>query len=83
MKSVWKEIKNNIQNQPVPPELAQVVDITCVDCEESDTNLGWHFLGVQCRKCSSFNTAVDRIVAKGYKAALLLQNSYYSDYNSS
>jgi hypothetical protein len=33
------------------------VDITCNDCEERDTDRRWHYLGVQCRHCSSFNTS--------------------------
>ena len=59
--------------QPVPPELARVVNITCNDCEKSDDARAWHFLGVQCRNCSSFNTVVDRIVLSGEDAYEFLE----------
>jgi hypothetical protein len=59
--------------QPVPPELARVVNITCNDCEEDDHGRAWHFLGVQCRNCSSFNTVVDRIVMSGEEAHEFLE----------
>jgi hypothetical protein len=54
--------------QPVPPELARVVNIVCNDCEQTDSGRAWHFLGVQCRNCDSFNTVVDRIVLSGQEA---------------
>ena len=34
--------------------------------------LNWHFLGVQCPSCCSFNTTVDNIVMKGIEAAEFL-----------
>jgi len=54
--------------QPVPPELCRVVNISCNDCEQQDDARAWHFLGVQCRNCSSFNTVVDRIIMSGEEA---------------
>ena len=54
--------------QPVPPELARVVNITCNDCEKADDARAWPFLGVQCRSCQSFNTVVDRIIMTGQEA---------------
>ena len=59
--------------QQVPPELARVVNITCNDCEKSDNARAWHFLGVQCRSCSSFNTVVDRIIMVGEEAHEFLE----------
>jgi Zinc-ribbon len=54
--------------QPVPPELCRVVNISCNDCEQQDDARAWHFLGVQCRNCASFNTVVDRIIMSGDEA---------------
>jgi Zinc-ribbon len=54
--------------QPVPPELSRVVNITCNDCEQSEDGRAWHFLGVQCMYCQSFNTVVDRLVLSGQEA---------------
>jgi Zinc-ribbon len=54
--------------QPVPPELCRVVNISCNDCENQDDARAWHFLGVQCRNCASFNTVVDRIIMSGEEA---------------
>jgi hypothetical protein len=55
--------------QPVPADMARVVDILCNDCEEKGANQRWHFLGVQCLKCTSFNTTVERTVLVGQEAA--------------
>lgn len=60
----------SIKLQPVPVELAKVVNITCNDCETADNNLRWHFLGVQCRNCNSFNTNIEQITLTGRQAVL-------------
>jgi hypothetical protein len=62
-----------VRLQPVPPELARVVNISCIDCEQSEDARAWHFLGIQCRNCSSFNTVVDRIVMSGEEASEFLE----------
>jgi len=59
--------------QPVPAELARVVNITCNDCETSTDAQAWHFLGVQCVHCQSFNTVVDQIVLNGDEAHEFLE----------
>jgi hypothetical protein len=69
----WNAMAAGVALQPVPPELARVVNITCNDCEKSDDARAWHFLGVQCRNCSSFNTVVDRIVMSGEEAHEFLE----------
>lgn len=79
MMPTWNAMAAGVSLQPVPPELARVVNITCNDCEKQDDARAWHFLGVQCRNCSSFNTVVDRIVLTGEEAhdfleALALRN---------
>ena len=58
--------------QPVPPELARVVTIVCNDCEEEDADRRWHFLGVRCLHCMSFNTNVERTQMTGRDAAAFL-----------
>lgn len=68
MKPTWDAMAMGIALQPVPPELAKVVTIKCNDCEVVQSDRGWHFLGVQCRNCESFNTVVDRITMMGQEA---------------
>lgn len=61
-----------IELQPIPPEMCRVVEITCSDCGEQDKDRRWHFLGVQCQECSSFNTTIDKTTLVGREAALYL-----------
>lgn len=61
--------------QPVPPELSRVVDMTCNDCERNEDGVAWHFLGMQCSHCSSFNTVVDQIVLQGEEAYEFLETN--------
>ena len=61
-----------ISLQPVPAEMARMVNIYCNDCEERETNRRWHFLGVRCNQCLSFNTTVEQIVLHGREAAEML-----------
>jgi RING finger and CHY zinc finger domain-containing protein 1 len=72
MASTWSAISMGIALQPVPPELSRAVDIMCYDCEAFDVNRRWHFLGVRCMRCLSFNTNVERIVMQGREAAAFL-----------
>jgi Zinc-ribbon len=58
-----------IQLQPLPPEMTRVVDISCIDCGAQDKDRRWHFLGIQCGECSSFNTIVNTTVLVGREAA--------------
>lgn len=64
----WNAMAAGVALQPVPPELCRVVNISCNDCEQQDDARSWHFLGVQCRNCASFNTVVDRIIMSGEEA---------------
>jgi len=70
--STWSSIANSITMQPLPPDMAKVVNITCNDCSGSSCGRSWHFLGVQCPYCCSFNTTVDNIVMQGVEAAEFL-----------
>jgi Zinc-ribbon/Ring finger domain len=74
MAATWSAIAMGIALQPVPPEMARVVSILCNDCESSDTNRRWHFLGVRCRHCFSFNTNVEQILMQGRDAAAYLDD---------
>jgi Zinc-ribbon len=73
MMPTWNAMAAGIAMQPVPPELCRVVNIGCNDCEQREDGRSWHFLGVQCRNCSSFNTVVDRIVLSGEEAYEFLE----------
>jgi len=68
MKPTWDAMAMGIALQPVPPELCKVVTVKCNDCEDVQVNRGWHFLGVQCARCESFNTVVERITMMGQEA---------------
>lgn len=72
MASTWSAIAMGIALQPVPPDMARVVNILCNDCEKADTNRRWHFLGVRCMNCLSFNTNCEQIVMQGRDAAAFL-----------
>lgn len=43
----------------------RIVDIMCNDCETKSQNRLWHFLGIQCPQCNSFNTVVEQVVSTG------------------
>jgi len=72
MSSTWQAMATGIALQPVPPEMARCVHLLCVDCEERDENRRWHFLGIRCNKCGSFNTTVEQTVMQGLEAATFL-----------
>jgi hypothetical protein len=73
MAPTWQAMAMGIALQPVPPELARVVTIICNDCEERDVDRRWHFLGVRCLNCLSFNTTVERTTLTGRDAAAFLE----------
>ena len=59
MSAAWAARAKDIREQPMPADLARLVNIMCNDCESKSEKLNWHFLGVQCPKCTSFNTVVN------------------------
>lgn len=83
MAPTWQAMAMGIALQPVPPELSRVVTISCNDCEELDENRRWHFLGVRCNHCMSFNTTVERTTLTGREAALYLDEMDQQEGNSS
>lgn len=72
MASTWSALAMGIALQPVPPDLARAVNIICNDCEQRDYERRWHFLGVRCMNCLSFNTTVEQIILQGPEAAQYL-----------
>jgi len=68
MLPTWIAMAKGIELQPVPPEMSKVVTILCNDCEMGDIDRAWHFLGVQCLRCQSFNTVVEQITMTGQEA---------------
>lgn len=82
MLPTWNAMATGIELQPVPPDMAKVVTIICNDCEMGDIDRPWHFLGVQCIRCQSFNTAIEQITMTGPEAhAYLLRRSLQGDSN--
>lgn len=65
MAAAWEARARDIAEQPMPVDLQRVVNIMCNDCETRSYNRNWHFLGVQCPGCSSFNTIVEQVVTSG------------------
>ena len=63
MMEAWTARARDIELQPMPLDLARVVNIVCNDCETKSSNCHWHFLGVQCPNCRSFNTVVEGVVS--------------------
>lgn len=63
MSEAWSARARDIAMQPMPADLARTVSIMCNDCETKSQNLNWHFLGVQCPECSSFNTVVEQVMS--------------------
>jgi RING finger/CHY zinc finger protein 1 len=63
MAAAWEARARDIAEQPMPPDLERVVDIMCNDCETKSRRRNWHFLGVQCPHCRSFNTVVENVVS--------------------
>lgn len=65
----WTSRARDIEAQPMPNDLTRIVDILCNDCEGRSGNRDWHFLGVQCLECLSFNTVVQKVVTTTARTA--------------
>ena len=59
MSETWEARAQNIAEQPMPEDLRKKVTIFCNDCEARSYDQDWHFLGVRCTECGSFNTVSD------------------------
>ena len=65
MAAAWDARARDIAEHPMPADLQRVVDIMCNDCETKSHGLNWHFLGIQCPNCNSFNTVVEQVLSSG------------------
>jgi hypothetical protein len=65
MAAAWEARARDIVEHPMPADLQRTVDIICNDCEVKSVNRQWHFLGIQCPSCSSFNTVVENVLTSG------------------
>jgi len=68
MAAAWEARARDIAEHPMPADLQRIVDIMCNDCESKSTHRQWHFLGIQCPRCSSFNTVVEQVLSSGASA---------------
>uniref|UniRef100_A0A7S2CE82 RING-type domain-containing protein n=1 Tax=Octactis speculum TaxID=3111310 RepID=A0A7S2CE82_9STRA len=61
MTQYWDEIQHSIDLQPMPSTAdsgaPSEVAIFCNDCEENSSRVPFHFLGMRCQQCGSFNTS--------------------------
>lgn len=65
MAAAWEARARDIAEHPMPSDLQRIVDIMCNDCEIKSHARNWHFLGIQCGQCSSFNTVVEQVLSSG------------------
>jgi Zinc-ribbon len=55
---VWESLARQIEELPIPTAVETMVDIHCSDCGGASFNRKWHFMGVQCPTCTSFDTTI-------------------------
>lgn len=65
MAAAWEARARDIAEHPMPGDLQRIVDIMCNDCEMKSHRRNWHFLGIQCPNCNSFNTVVEQVLSTG------------------
>lgn len=65
MAAAWEARARDIAEHPMPADLQRIVNIMCNDCETKSQRQQWHFLGIQCPGCSSFNTVVEQVLSVG------------------
>jgi len=65
MAAAWEARARDIAEHPMPGDLQRIVDIMCNDCETKSHRRNWHFLGIQCPSCNSFNTVVEQVCSTG------------------
>lgn len=70
MAAAWEARARDIAEHPMPADLQRIVDIMCNDCEAKSHRQQWHFLGIQCPRCSSFNTVVEQVLSTGGESTL-------------
>mgnify|MGYP003386598290 FL=1 len=45
--------------QPMPEKYKKKVDYMCYDCMFNGKDVPFHFIGVECTSCGSFNTSCE------------------------
>lgn len=65
MAAAWEARAREVAEHPMAEEFQRIVNIMCIDCESKSNNRQWHFLGIQCPCCNSFNTVVEQVVSVG------------------
>ncbi|KFU91235.1 RING finger and CHY zinc finger domain-containing protein 1, partial [Chaetura pelagica] len=59
MRQSWQQLDEEVARTPMPPEHHnRLVEILCHDCS-ARSSVQFHFLGLKCRACGSYNTAQD------------------------
>ena len=57
MSELWERFDEAVEAQPMPEEWSgKMANVTCHDCEER-SRADFHFLGLKCKHCGSYNTA--------------------------
>mgnify|MGYP002631228477 CR=1 FL=1 len=58
MSDHWLYLDEMIENTPMPKEHPEKhLDIYCYDCEKHTQNAPFHFYGIKCKNCGSYNTS--------------------------
>jgi hypothetical protein len=56
MSEQFCKMDHEIDENPMPKELVEKVDIKCNDCKTTTLGAKFHFVGLKCKKCKSYNT---------------------------
>jgi RING finger and CHY zinc finger domain-containing protein 1 len=57
MENYFNILENEINTVSIPEEFRKKVDILCNDCGDR-SNIDFHFAGLKCNNCNSFNTQI-------------------------
>lgn len=53
----WNILDQEILLNQLPEEIKKKVNITCFDCSHKSSDVDWHFIGLKCKSCGSYNTS--------------------------
>lgn len=59
MQYFWSLTDQEILQHPLPPEAARKRNIMCYDCNAKTLDADWHFFGIKCHTCGSYNTSTE------------------------
>lgn len=57
MSAHWNMMRIEIILHPLPDEIKKNVTIICYDCGSTTNDTAFHFIGMECSSCHSFNTS--------------------------